>query len=47
MSATPVPAVGLEELGVDPRDFARRLLAAYAEDMVGIEKARHKVREVP
>ncbi len=45
-TGAPVPAVGLAELGVDPAEFARRLLAAYAEEMAGIEKARHKVREV-
>jgi hypothetical protein len=43
----PVPALGLAEMGVDPADFARRLLAAYAQEMAEIEHARHKVREVP
>jgi hypothetical protein len=46
-AGAPVPAVGLAEMGVDPGDFARRLLAAYAGEMAGIEKARYKVREVP
>lgn len=42
----PVPAVGLAELGVDPRGFASRLLETYAEEMSGIERACRKVREV-
>ena len=45
-TGAPVPAIGLPELGVDPAEFARRLLVAYAEEMAGIEHARHKVREV-
>ena len=45
-TGAPVPAIGLPELGVDPAEFAGRLLAAYAEEMAGIEHARHKVREV-
>ena len=45
-TGAPVPAVGLAELGVNPAEFARRLLAAYAEEMTGIERAWHKVREV-
>ena len=46
-AGAPVPAVGLTEIGVDPVGFTQRLLAAYAQEMAGIEKARHKVREVP
>lgn len=46
-TGAPVPAVGLAELGVEPLEFARRLLAAYAEEMVGLERACAKVREVP
>ena len=46
-AGAPVPALGLAEMGVDSADLARRLLAAYAEEMAGIDKARHKVREVP
>lgn len=46
-TGAPVPAVGLVELGVDPTRFAQRLLAAYAEEMAGLERACGKVREVP
>lgn len=45
-TGAPVPAVGLAELGVDPVEFAHRLLAAYAEEMAGLERACGKVREV-
>jgi len=45
-TGAPVPAVGLAELQVDPAELARRLLAAYAEEMASVEHARHKVREV-
>ncbi|MFB3882898.1 MAG: DUF366 family protein [Armatimonadota bacterium] len=42
----PVPAIGLEELGLDPRAFAERLLAAYAAELQGISSAAAKVRPV-
>jgi hypothetical protein len=42
----PVPAIGLEELGLDPRAFAERLLAAYANELSGIADAASKVRPV-
>ena len=45
-SGAPVPAVGLEELGVEPRGFADRLLAAYAAELAGSAAACRKVREV-
>ncbi len=46
-TGAPVPAVGLAELGVEPAGFARRLLAVYAEETAGLERACGKVREVP
>jgi hypothetical protein len=42
----PVPAIGLEELGLDPRAFAERLLAAYVSEVEGIHAAGAKVRPV-
>lgn len=42
----PVPAIGLVELGLDPRDFAQRLLTAYATEITGGEAAARKVRPV-
>ena len=45
-TGAPVPAVGLHELGVDPADFARRLLERYATEMAGVAAACLKVREV-
>lgn len=43
----PVAAIGLEELGFDPRDFADRLLGAYSQELDGIAAAARNVREVP
>ncbi len=43
----PVPAIGLEELGLDPRAFAERLLGAYTAELEGIAAAASKVRPVP
>lgn len=42
----PVPAIGLEELGVAPREFAEQLLGAYAAEMRGMAEAASKVRPV-
>jgi hypothetical protein len=42
----PVPAVGLDELGVTPRDFAERLLGAYAAEVAGALRAARSVRTV-
>ena len=38
--------VGLAEWGVDPADFARELLDAYATEIAGVAAARCKVRGV-
>lgn len=43
---TPVPTVGLGELGIDPADFAAELLRRYAEEVENIWLARCKVRAV-
>ena len=41
---TPVAAAGLRELGVDPREFAERLLERVVAEERGIANARVKVR---
>lgn len=46
-AGAPVPAVGLYELGVDPEQFAHRLMAAFSEELESIDDARCKVRPVP
>jgi hypothetical protein len=43
---TPVPTVGLAELGVDPAAFGRELLSRYADEVEDIWLARCKVRAV-
>jgi hypothetical protein len=43
---TPVPTVGLAELGVEPLAFAAELLRRYAEEVEDIWLARCKVRAV-
>jgi uncharacterized protein len=43
---TPVPTVGLGELGVDVPAFARELLRRYADEVADIWQARCKVRAV-
>lgn len=45
-SGAPVPAVGLSELGVDPDEYAQRVLDAYAEECQSVERALRKVRGV-
>lgn len=45
-AGAPVPAIGLEELGAAPREFAERLLGAYAAEIEGAEAAARKVRPV-
>jgi hypothetical protein len=43
---TPVPTVGLAELGIDPTEFGQELLLRYAEEIEDIWLARCKVRGV-
>ena len=42
----PVPAIGLEELGLSARRFAEELLAAYRTEIEGAREASSKVRPV-
>jgi hypothetical protein len=44
---SPVPAVGLAELGVDARDLLDELLTAYGRELAGCAHAQRKVRPVP
>jgi hypothetical protein len=46
-AGSPVPAVGLAELGVGAAELAERVLAAYARECESIERAIRKVRGVP
>ena len=43
----PVPAIGLEELGLNPRGFAEQLLSAYAKEIESARGAAEKVKRVP
>ena len=45
-AGAPVPAVGLEELGVEPESFARALQDRYSAECRSIELALRKVRGV-
>jgi hypothetical protein len=45
-AGAPVPAVGLTELGIDPREWGQELLARFAEEWAGMEWACVKVRPV-
>lgn len=42
----PVPAIGLEELGVDFAELARLVLEKYSEECASVEMALRKVRGV-
>jgi hypothetical protein len=43
-TGAPVPAVGLGELGIEPRAFGEAVLALYRAEMAGVYHARCKVR---
>ena len=43
----PVPAIGLEDLGVKAEPLARTLIKAYIDELKDIEFARAKVRPAP
>lgn len=43
----PVPAVGLEEMGVEPADLLGKLLESYRKETAGCVRAEGKVRSVP
>ena len=42
----PVPAIGLEELGLDPRRCAELLLSAYSDEIAALKAAAAKVKRV-
>jgi hypothetical protein len=46
-SGAPVPAVGLEELGVEPYGLLTTVLGRYRAELVQAAHAEKKVREVP
>ena len=46
-SGAPVPAIGLDELGVPVAEVAEQIMAAYVEEMQSCRTARNKVRRVP
>ena len=46
-SGAPVPAVGLDEWGVDAEALARELLEAYVSELADVHLATCKVRGVP
>jgi hypothetical protein len=43
-AGAPVPAVGLDEFGIDPHEFGATVLRLYGEEMAGVYVARCKVR---
>jgi hypothetical protein len=42
----PVSAIGLHELGLDPRQFAEQLLSAYAKEIESVREASSRVKHV-
>jgi len=46
-SGAPVPAIGLDELGVSAAQVAKQIMAAYIEEMRSCQAACSKVRRVP
>jgi hypothetical protein len=46
-AGAPVPAVGLDEMGLDPRDLLDELLLRYRDELAGCAHAETKVRSVP
>ncbi len=46
-TGAPVPAIGLAELGLDPRGLADDVLRRYAAEIAGVRHALTKVREAP
>ena len=43
-AGAPVAAVGLRELGIEPRAFAEKALQSWSAELAGVRKARCKVR---
>lgn len=46
VQGTPVPTAGLDELGIDPENFALSLMENFKNELTGLEKARCKVKGV-
>lgn len=46
-NGTPVPTLSLEDLGVPPEAFAKRLMERLSQEIQGITDATRKVRPVP
>jgi len=40
---TPVLAAGLKDYGINPKEFATRVMQAYTEEMLSVKNARQKV----
>ena len=45
-SGTPVKTLSLEDLGVDPKEFSEKLMAAFCREILEIREATQKVRWV-
>lgn len=45
-AGAPVPAAGLEDLGIEPEPLAREIMAGYASEMGSVAAAQQKVRPV-
>lgn len=45
-SGTPVNTLSLEDLGVDPKDFATTVMGVFLEEEAGIQEATQKVKWV-
>jgi len=43
---TPVPTVGLADMGIDPEDLARKVIRQYLREMQQVREAECKVRGV-
>lgn len=46
-AGAPVPAVGLEEMGVEPGELLEELLKGYRNELSEVARAEGKVRRVP
>ncbi len=46
-SGAPVPAIGLDELGISAPEAAVQIMKAYVQEIQSIEAAQRKVRSVP
>ena len=46
-SGAPVPAIGLDELGISASGIGKQIMAGYVEEMQSAEAAQRKVRRVP